>query len=517
MSIMSEPENVGGNAAVNPTGDTLAAQNLPPIAPDECPKPHYHGYQPFLEAVSDLYRPLQDATPMVAAFAAGRLWNRLRFHWEQAWFYRRGHLEAAERAWITLGRAVRNLVPPDRRDQVQLDVHRQMEDLWGAMGGEEHAEYLNDLSERLGRCATWGTIERARASVLAEVFEALELLRQDIEASLEGPVRLAWRLGILLDQGVCPPTVYPHRDDLVRPSATGRRRVLGRQVDRPDRPSVNVLVGLSRWPGDLGPEDEWLDGFCQALVENGLHETLPWELLDRAARMSPEDSWSVIEELDAIIRETLAGRRTEAECQESRGQESNERVMISPEPMPGSEPESGATFCSVPDPLPLAEATSDEDGTVGGPELEQGQRPSSDEPDGVKGLAPTGEPGQDEMPSDLMEPGYLGLLVDPRRFLVRRVGREECVDLSGGAQLWRLLLKLLEFRGEPWHRERIRAVWETMGTAANPEAGTIDAAMSKLNGRLRTLGVMVRAARGRGWQLLDINRQGVGRSKTRDL
>jgi hypothetical protein len=229
--------------------------------------------------------------------------------------------------------------------------------------------------------------------------------------------------------------------------------------------------------------------------------------------MSPEDSWSVIEGLDAIIRAALGGRRTEAEGRESRGQETDDRVMISPEPMPGSEPESGATGCSVPVPLPLAEATSDEDGAVGGPELEQGQRPSADEPDGVEGLAPTEEGCQDGMPTDLSEPGYLGLFVDTRRFLVRREGREESVDLSDGAQLRKLFLKLLEFRGEPWHRDRIRALWGTMGTADNPENGTIDAAMSKLSGRLKRLGVMVRAARDpQGWQLLEVNSQGANRS-----
>jgi hypothetical protein len=85
------------------------------------------------------------------------------------------------------------------------------------------------------------------------------------------------------------------------------------------------------------------------------------------------------------------------------------------------------------------------------------------------------------------------------------------VDLSDGAQLRKLFLQLLERQGKPWHRERIRALWETMGTADNPADGTIDAAMNKLSGRLKPLGVRVRSARGRGWQLLDIN-QGTDRS-----
>src|SRR5262245_48773868 len=108
---MSEPDDVGADAVAAPSGDALADRDLGPFAPDECPQAQLPGYRPLPVAVADLYRPLLDATPMVAAYAAGRLWNRLRFHWQQAWFYRRGHWEAAERAWITLGRAVRSLVP----------------------------------------------------------------------------------------------------------------------------------------------------------------------------------------------------------------------------------------------------------------------------------------------------------------------------------------------------------------------------------------------------------------------
>src|SRR5438132_171112 len=76
--------------------------------------------------------------PLVSAFDAGWLLNRLRFHLEQAWFAYGNHRRAARRFLGELGRAVRNLVPAAERGALQETVTRPFEELLDRTESEAH-------------------------------------------------------------------------------------------------------------------------------------------------------------------------------------------------------------------------------------------------------------------------------------------------------------------------------------------------------------------------------------------
>jgi hypothetical protein len=99
------------------------------------------------------------------------------------------------------------------------------------------------------------------------------------------------------------------------------------------------------------------------------------------------------------------------------------------------------------------------------------------------------------------QPGYLGLILVQDRFEVRRVGVDEVLDFAGQRLRWALLERLYRSRGVFCHRSELRLVWENIGLAANPEDGTINAAISDLRKALEPLSLTIDCRRGTGWRL----------------
>jgi DNA-binding response OmpR family regulator len=99
------------------------------------------------------------------------------------------------------------------------------------------------------------------------------------------------------------------------------------------------------------------------------------------------------------------------------------------------------------------------------------------------------------------QPGYLGLILDQGRHKVRRVGEVEEVDLSWSRLMWALLEKLCRSGDYICSRSQLRLVWENIGLAANPEDGTINAAISDLRKELEPLSLKIANCRGTGWML----------------
>ena len=143
--------------------------------------------------------------PLVAAFDAGRLWNRLRFHLEQAWFGYGNHRRAARGVMGELGLAVRNLVPVAERTVLQEAVIRPIEELLERTESEAHHDYYEDWT---GEFADGDLTDDDFRRALEPAFEALAAVRRSIEEKLDGLARLAFHLGELLDRGACPPNVY---------------------------------------------------------------------------------------------------------------------------------------------------------------------------------------------------------------------------------------------------------------------------------------------------------------------
>ncbi len=146
--------------------------------------------------------------PLVAAFDAGRLWNRERFHLEQAWFGYGNHRRVARRVLEELGLTVRNLVLAAVRRGFREAVTRPVEALLERTESKAHHETYEDFK---GEFADEDLTDDDYRRALEPAFEALAAVRRSIEAKLDGPAQLAFELGELLDRGTCPLAFnYPH-------------------------------------------------------------------------------------------------------------------------------------------------------------------------------------------------------------------------------------------------------------------------------------------------------------------
>lgn len=186
--------------------------------------------------------------PLVTALDAGRLWNRLRFHLEQAWFGYGNHRRAARKSLERLGRAVRNIVPAVDRWGFQQAVIRPFEELFHRIESEEHYRTYEGWT---GEFANEHLTDEDFRWAPEPAFEAVAAGRRSIEERLDGLARLAFHLGELLDQGACPPNVHRH---------------LGRPRPVHGRPEGKSPWGSVR-PGEEAPDTGWFNEVGQLLIE----------------------------------------------------------------------------------------------------------------------------------------------------------------------------------------------------------------------------------------------------------
>ena len=138
----------------------------------------------------------------------GELFNRLRFHLQQAWFFTSNeHIDEAERVSQELGRRARALVLPAGRDRLEGTVRDAFETLKRQIKCESHAVEIQDSVYTTG--ASEGLpLPHLREELLSGLFAFLERLRKTLTEHLAGEELSAFRLGEIVDQGVAPADVH---------------------------------------------------------------------------------------------------------------------------------------------------------------------------------------------------------------------------------------------------------------------------------------------------------------------
>lgn len=430
--------------------------------------------------------------PHVAAYVSGRLLNQLAFHLQQAWFLPtdRDQVEAVAQISNRLGRTVREIVPVALREQLQGDVNRWAESMLEAIRSDWHHDDLADCNSKL--LATHGDASpiEARADYLLFVDAELSSLREAILAPLSDIPRLCLHLGECIDRGIRPKNIHLSLDSIRDPPGPptacgpgGVKRlspdqIRGREVVRR---TGYVLATRSVRPGEVPPADDWLEQVRQVLGElDILRIPSPVASVPKRGGENTDDG-DAVEKLDGAVLAALASGMpgVDNHVEAARVAEDRADVEIAQESV-------------APDQIAVTDSAKP--ATVG-----EGSRDDS---------TATAEPSADQAvgpANSSRKPRYLGIILDERRFHVRRAGKGGIVDLSGKYLLWGLLLKLIEMRDVFCPRERLRIVWERYGNEKEPEDGTINDAVSTLGKALKPLDLKVRAKRNIGWRLLDIS------------
>lgn len=227
-----------------------------------------------------------ELNPLVAALEAGRLVNRLRFHLEQAWFGYGNHRRAASRTLGRLGRSVRSLVPVVDRREFREAVIRPFVGMIDQIVSEGHYLFYEGWTVEIS--ADDLTDEDFRRAV-TPVFEAIDVVREQISQRLDDRGLLVFSLGELLDQGACPPEIH---------------RFLRSQRRITDDPG-DVLCGRSIGVGEEEPALGWHEDLRQILLELGAALEIQPEGL--VPEVTPEGMTTkqLVEQIDLKVQAAL--------------------------------------------------------------------------------------------------------------------------------------------------------------------------------------------------------------------
>jgi hypothetical protein len=188
----------------------------------------------------------------VAAFLAGRLFNRLRFYAEQAWFLDGDALDRAARVASRLdalaGRPATSAGHADPAYPVSTWFWRIRR--WIDSGAHEL-----ELQDRLTALHDPGLTAAELRQLVWDEASPLDGLRLFLWVALPGSARAAFELGEAIDQGLCPEDVGGAGTDL--------------------------LVNPCLRPGDLPPEAGWQEFVRDRWQKAGLAAPCPRPPLSR--------------------------------------------------------------------------------------------------------------------------------------------------------------------------------------------------------------------------------------------
>jgi hypothetical protein len=271
-----------------------AAPAAPPAGPDGP------------DASVELLGPLTD--PRLAAFEAGRLLNRLRFHLQQVWFV----ADAQQYYQVTtlteeLSRRVRDLVPAAQRSSLQQRIRETVAGLRAQYEfDEQHGDWVNALYDGLVRDRHLEPTDGWR-EILGPVLEQCDAMGEAIRDGLDHQLVLAMELGELVDQGACPARLYQHPGPRPRPPSPGSRTWVWGDSRPPQQPQR--YFGSWR-PGDLPPWPDWAGDVRHVWTELGMPAPPPaaLEIASVSASTLEEEAdvaVGMVERLAGLAREGL--------------------------------------------------------------------------------------------------------------------------------------------------------------------------------------------------------------------
>jgi hypothetical protein len=99
------------------------------------------------------------------------------------------------------------------------------------------------------------------------------------------------------------------------------------------------------------------------------------------------------------------------------------------------------------------------------------------------------------------EPGYLGLIFDHHRQVVRRRGLDSETPFDRSRLWWEMMILFEQSREVRVPLERLERLWDRVGRDSNVYRGTVYAEISELRKALAPLGVTVGRSHRSSWRL----------------
>lgn len=435
--------------------------------------------------------------PSIVAFNVGRCLNALNFHMQQAWLVGGWPEQEARRILAQLAREVRPLVPVREREKTQARISRAIGRLIDQIDTEEHVEALAQSNHELN-ISDPPDLCGEREWILRPVFEAIDEVRRYIDPSLDDTTRLLLHLGEIVDRAIHRHDVYEYMyepEELPRQAGAGEPRRLTRGMPRrsPQEPK-HYLANVTWRSGELPPDADWAAEVEQVLLELGLIEALPQDVLEQARRIAEADNVNVVSRLNEAILEALGRRDRATEAVKDVGKEDVEEA-VRENPQLGQVPSGPA--------LPTP--------STAGPALDE-EAPNAHSQDDLDSRHQAAEPATANPGSsapntedETAERGpntssFLDLRLDEQNHVVTRDGRAEQVKLPGKLNL-AILSKLIKSGEDYCNIEMLKGAWDAADLDATPLYGTVMTAVSDLNGRLKSLGLRIDNNRGIGWRL----------------
>ncbi|HYV37591.1 MAG TPA: hypothetical protein VE988_17935 [Gemmataceae bacterium] len=213
--------------------------------------------------------------PLVAAYGAGRLWNRLRWHMPQASLTAGGyHHKLVAIISVMLIRAVRITRAPGDRGDIQESLDKIFHDWKNHYDALHVAEEIWNANGELNQLEGEADVETPRRlaleRILSPVVKYLERLKEAILGGLDDSQKQAWELGERIDHGLCPPFVTDQSPRMTLNASSQPREptTFGSTVKKVTQEgNENHLLKQSLRPGDVAPPQFWMAQVQQLFAE----------------------------------------------------------------------------------------------------------------------------------------------------------------------------------------------------------------------------------------------------------
>ena len=460
--------------------DDLPEDEPPPRkARADGPDPAELDLQAELRYLGDLTAPF--AWPVIS-FETGRLLNHLKFNMIRAWVAPiPPKIDAARRvARELISRSRLRLSSLTAREEFDAAVTDVVEDRLTRLDSEGH---VGDVQELIDHYISppvlpedYLDLDFERGYLIDSTFQGLLDALKGIEAKvLEGLAEnhVAFlRLGERLDQGVRRPDIHHY---LFESKGSCKWWHHG-ELKQAKRYSWVTLE-----PGEVPPEGPWLDRTRDLLRESGMLSAHVEDLL-RASMETKADRVSLVESLAIALRPILTAWEASGTAET---QSSSPRSCLPT----GLSP-------VVPDSKAVDDLGGEKPSRVGlaGSGAEADSNP------------PSGTEANDDMARGIESQGrsYLDISFDNGRWIVRRRGWKEEINLSGKKLPWLILKKLVASQGSPCTREQLKECWPEK-TDTLLQNHSVKQMINTLKPYLKKLGLVIpRAKTNTGWLLEDV-------------
>jgi hypothetical protein len=204
----------------------------------------------------------------VSCFLVGQLFNRFRFHSQQAYFFAGGEDDRlAQEFSVRLALRSRTLFEAASREAHAITVEEYCRRITTQFDGDPDFSAIANKRSELEALPEpqWAEVDMrwVRQEMLYSLFQVLGELRDAVRTNVEPEDALTFSLGETIDQGLYPPDVYLDLDELPAPKSASAtpaipepRPTFGDSAQLRERRRVR-LATRTCGAGDVPPRQWW--------------------------------------------------------------------------------------------------------------------------------------------------------------------------------------------------------------------------------------------------------------------